>query len=1102
MKKVISLVLIISMLFTMFVINIVPTSAVSDVNSFTIVSAGMVPDILVENSDYKQVVRVASDLQKDIKAVSAIAPVIKNTTSSLSQTAIIIGTIGKSSTISKLMQDGKLDEAKGIQGKWESYVIKKVSNPLPGVTEALVVAGSNMRGTIYGAYDISEQIGVSPWYWWADVKPTVKSEILISSQTKVEGEPSVKYRGVFINDETNFTNWSKQFKSTVSSSFPNEITYGRLFELMLRLKANTVWPAMHPVSAAFNKDKDANGIPINAKTADQYGIVMGTSHCEMILRNNEGEWDDWVKKNAGKYELPASLSTSTSSNIRTYYDFSIAPKALEAYWRERIQTNGDFENLYTIGMRGVHDTGMAYAGLKDQSMASRVNLLNQVIKLQRNLIKEKYGSETGAQQVFIPYKEAADYYNNGLSVPDDATLMWAEDNFGYVRQVPTLAENKRAGGSGVYYHISYYGAPNSYIWIDSTPLITMYEELKKSYDTGASRYWILNVGDLKPGEIGTDFFMKFAWNVGKINDTNIKDYLASLAKRDFEADDSTAREISSIITEYFQQAHAKRAENMGLEGTVSEPFSLINYGDEAQLRVEKMNELFNRAQAVYSKLTANRKNAFYEMVYYPIRSTKYSLDMVTYAMKNQLYAKQGRYKSVSDYMDLARKAQDNIVADYKNYQGLENGKWINMINPYPNGYPQPLTRAKLDAMLVSKGTAIDGIGSVCEGQDTYQDDVTLKFSSLENNKRFIDIFGKGEKTYNWTSTTSDSFIKLSKTSGSVVNEERIIVTIDWSKLGNNETKSGTITIKDDYKNIYTFKISAKKSGVSLQSNSYAEANGVVAIEAENYTEAIAGKDGTSWKVLEGMGRNGSSMRVYPDNFHTRVDSNFDQTAQLKYKVYFESTGTFTGKLYRIPTLNEGSENGVVRTARTAVGIDNTPPTVLGGSNKSGSGNWSKNVMENIEKLTFTVKVTQPGYHDIVVYKSDAGIVFDRIVINTGGEQKSYMGPPTSYNTMNFTTQEVADSPLSTGAKPTSTSTATSTTKPTPTPTSTTNPNPDSNLDINRDGVINMADVIVLASKFNKVTNNPEYTIACDLNKDGAINMADVIMIAAKFGKVI
>jgi hypothetical protein len=408
-------------------------------------ASGAAP-IVIADGDAKVVGIAARDLAADIEAVTGRKPRVGSATA---RTAVIVGTLGRSALIDRLTASGKL-AAGQLAGAWESFVIATVEQPLPGVERALVIAGSDPRGTAFGVYELSQAVGVSPWHWWADVAPAHKAGLYVTAGLRRFGPPSVKYRGIFINDEDwGLQRWAATtFEPEYGSLGPR--TYAKVFELLLRLKANTLWPAMHPTTKAFNAD------PRNAALADDYAIVMGSSHAEPMLRNNVSEWHE-----------PAE-----------HFNYATHASTVLDYWRERIEANKRYENMYTIGMRGIHDGRMQ--GPKDE--AARIALLEKIFADQRALLPP------GSLQVFTPYKEVLPLYEGGLRVPDDVTLIWPDDNFGYVRRYANAAEQRRAGGTGVYYHLSYLGAPLSYIWLYTTPPALVWEEMAKAWEHGARRW--------------------------------------------------------------------------------------------------------------------------------------------------------------------------------------------------------------------------------------------------------------------------------------------------------------------------------------------------------------------------------------------------------------------------------------------------------------------------------------------------------------------------------------------------------------------------------------------------------------------------------------
>lgn len=922
---------------------------------FDVVTEGVAADIYVDAADHAAVVRATTDLQADVKRVSGTSPAIKNTLAGLSSRAILVGTLGHSAVIDDLVSQGKLDTA-GITGKWESFVIQAVTDPAPGISRALVIAGSDRRGTVYGIYDISQAMGVSPWYWWADVTPTPATTVTVEGPRRLQGEPSVKYRGIFLNDEENFSTWSALKMDAGKHAGPE--TYKRVFELLLRLKANFLWPAMHAVSDEFNR------YPENAKNADLYGIVMGSSHPEMLLRNNVKEWDPWAKAHGN----PA-------------YDYSVNPKALHDYWEDRVKQNGKFENGYSIGMRGIHDSGLVAANAS--STAQKVTLMQDIFADQRGILTANVDPDpTKIFQVFTPYKEVLTLYNAGLKVPDDVTILWAEDNHGYLRQIPNDAERKRAGGAGVYYHLSYYGDPQSYLWINTTPLTLVREELRKAYDAGASRLWVINVGDLKPSEIALELTMRLAWRVDDITESNVADYVTSLAQRDF--DPKSAQEVAAIVMRYYQINIARRPELMK-KGI----YDQVNYGDEGQQRLDELTELLARATAVSDSLPAIKKDAFYEMVLYPLRASQLTMQMYVAATKTDLFARQGRTASVTRYRKLATDAYQTIQSDLKYYnETLAGGKWQRIMNPYNSALPVIDGMPALAAVPAS--SAGSALGVAVEGQTTGSEPAALELSVYTQDARFVDIFTKGDAGFSWTATPSASWIQVSKSSGTLSDEERIQVSVDWKSVPVGDS-TGTLTIAGaSSSKTITVHASNPMTPRPDEVDGYVEANGYVAIEAEHFYDRVS-RGGAEWKVLTQLGRSGDSVKVFPD-VSPSVTSDYATTAaQLDYKIYFLTTGTFPITVFRIPTLN------TTGSCRLALGLDSGAAQTLKGAHSTDDAAWSNNVIEHIEKLSGTIQVTTPGYHTLHVWKVDPSIALDRIVIDTGKLKPSYLGPPESYH---------------------------------------------------------------------------------------------------------
>lgn len=618
-------------------------------------------DILVASSDFKVVQIAAQNLADDVERVTGKKPAIRSDYRQASRQVVILGTLDKSPLLQSLYRSGKL-RLEDLRGKWESFAITTVRNPFPNVDMALVIAGSDRRGTAYGVFELSEAIGVSPWYWWADVPPVHHANLFVAPDVKRAGPPSVKYRGIFLNDEDlGLQPWAaKTFDPQLGDIGPK--TYARVFELLLRLKANTLWPAMHGCTKAFNL------YPDNKRVADDYAIVMGSSHAEPMLRNNVTEWIDKPEN----------------------YDYTKNREGVLKYWEERAAQNGQYENIYTIGMRGIHDSPIV--GPKTQQ--ERIEVLQNIFSDQRSLLaKHVNPNVTEVPQIFCPYKEVLADYRSGLKVPDDITIVFPDDNFGYIRYFPNAEERQRAGGFGVYYHVSYLGGPLSYLWLDTTPPALIWEEMSKAYDHSVRQFWMLNVGDLKPAEISIELFLQMGWDISRWRRENLNQFLVTWAASKFGA--AHAREIAALMDQYYQLGFARKPEHLQWNFANEKPKPTELTSVEVQRRLDDYDALMSRANQLYAVIPSNQRDSFYELVLYPIRGAALANRRYFGYQKSAEYLAQDR-ASASAWAEraAAADAQMNAETDYYN-QKLAGGKWrrMMMIEP-PNGQWQNMRMTK------------------------------------------------------------------------------------------------------------------------------------------------------------------------------------------------------------------------------------------------------------------------------------------------------------------------------------------------------------------------------------------------------------------------
>lgn len=609
---------------------------------FCIAKKGQVVSILVDDKDWTSVVRAAHDLGDDIGRVTGTSAPVQ-IDKKVKAGNIIVGTIGKSRLIDGLVKKNLIDVT-AVKGQWESYLIDVVDG-------SLVVAGSDKRGTIYGIYEISKRIGVSPWYWWADVPVPHKDELYYDGVRFVQPSPSVKYRGIFINDEDwGLKPWSSiNYEKELGDIGPR--TYARVCELLLRLKANMLAPAMHTCTGAFYSHPESKVV------CDSFGIVITTSHCEPLLLNNAAP-SEWDSKRDGEW----NYKTNKETIIRK--------------WENRLGEASQYDNLYTVGIRGLHDEGMR----GNLPMEERVPLLEQVMKDQRSLLKKyKKQNPTEIPQIFVPYKETMDIYENGLNVPDDVIIVWVDDNYGYMKRVSNTEEQRRSGGSGVYYHLSYLGAPHDYLWLNTTPPALMYEELKKAYDTGADRYWLFNVGDIKPAELGLQTAMDIAWDINSYDYDEVNSLQAKMLAHIFGAHYEQTFQL--MLDEYYRLAWIRKPEFMGFERewddkahTGLKPTYFSFQTGEAWQRLHEYQNLSDLAERL-----SDGSAAWYELVQFPIQGSYQMNRKFLMAQLNAELTKAGRLDEANWAAREMEIAYDSINTLNRRYNEMLNGKWNGMM---------------------------------------------------------------------------------------------------------------------------------------------------------------------------------------------------------------------------------------------------------------------------------------------------------------------------------------------------------------------------------------------------------------------------------------
>ena len=943
---------------------------------FVISESGKSAPLLVSPDDWWGVSRALKDLQTDIGKVVSVVPELFSDNIPHANEIIIAGTIGKSSIIDKLVATKKIDSA-GLNNQWEKFLIQTVLNPLPGVRKALIIAGSDKRGTIYGIYEISRQIGVSPWYWWADVPVQKKEAIYVNPGRYIQGSPSVKYRGIFLNDEApDLTNWIKEKFGYVATSdhppIPNGVAnyghefYTRIFELILRLKGNYLWPAMW--NNAFNEDD-----PENPRLADEYGIVMGNSHQEPMLRAQK-EWDRRYLRSIGTWNWAKN------------------PDVLKSFWREGISRNKNYESIVTIGLRGANDTEMAPGG-----PGANMAMLENIVEVQRNILREEINSDiTKIPQLWCLYKEVQDYYNAGMRVPDDVTLLWAEDNWGNIRRLPTADERRRSGGAGIYYHFDYHGGPRSYQWLNTNQISKIWDQMSLAGQYGADRIWIVNVGHFKGYELPIEYFLDLGWNTDKEINKNTAEYTKQWAARQFGVLHSA--EIAEILSGYTKYNSRRKPELLS-----PSTYSLVNYR-EAEKVVEDYNELTSKAEEIVKKLPPDMNDAFYELVLFPTKASALVNELYLAAAKNDLYFRQGR-ASTNDMANQTRLLfrNDTSLMGYFN-RIFANGKWDHFMDQSHLGYtnwadpPTNSLRAiKLKELDVpdapSIGISVEGSEDSWPGAKS--EPVLPDFDIFNKQSHYIDIYNKGKGSFSYITTASDPWIIFDKTRGTFGYDERIWVRVNWKDAPKGKSKS-TLKITGTDREVTVIINTFNPAEITPESvNGFIEGEGYISIEAEHFT-GLKDEGSRSWMKIANYGHTLSGMRATSE-----VDASpaipGENAPCLEYQMYLFSTGTFDISTIFSPTLNFMAN----RALRYAISFDNETPQIItlipqDYNARNGNTDWERSVRDNARISHSNHSINSPGYHTLKIFMIDPGVVVQKIIINSGGLKPSYLGPPESY----------------------------------------------------------------------------------------------------------
>lgn len=944
-------------------------------------------EILVEECAFEGVKRIAKKVAKDIGLVTDYCPQIINENGVCADAAkslILCGTVDNSPALARLEGEGKIDLS-GVRGRREVYKIAFVENAFLGVKQTLVICGSDKRGTIYGMFALSEYVGVTPLCFWGDAAPAKNKELTVEKDIEtLSKEPSVKYRGFFINDEWPcFGNW-------VCSHYGdfNAEAYEHVFEFLLRMKGNYLWPAMW--SASFPLDGPGSA---NEELADIYGVVMGYSHHEPCLRASE-EWDK-VRGPETKYG--------------NEWNFYTNEQGLLNYWEDALIRSGKYENMITIGMRGERDTSMLG---DDATVAENIALLKRIITKQRELIQKHVNEDLSkVPQLLALYKEVEEYYYGGEGVPglkdwdglDGVTCMLCEDNFGHMRTLPTEEVRGRNGGFGMYYHYDYHGGPVSYEWVASTPFSKMWEQMSMAYEYGIRDVWIVNVGDVKFQEVPLTYFLALAYDYDKWgygNKDSYLEYARLWSEKTFPEAGEYQEKIAKVLLDYIDTNHMRRPE--ALHEGIYHP---CHYGETDRM-LKKADEIQNLSVEIYEALNEREKKAYYSTIHFSAMASMNLLKMHLYAGKNKHYAMQGR--PIANYYGEQVSAcikKDRELAE--EFAAFEGGKWngmqlaqhIGFVTWNEDGYRYPIimqvepahkarmtVSRKDDARIAVKNYGAPQAISVNDFTNPDVDSAVIEIANGGAQKFTYEITAAGGEIPKW--------LVVEPVKGEVEMLQEVTLSCRKEELPEGEQKV-RLLVRGEETCVAVDVSAGKVSTEGIPEGTFFARDGVIVMNADHFAEK-KDVDKGSWTVIGGYGSYGAGVKVMPS---TASFESAEEKPGLTYRFYLEEAGEYQVEVLTAPTnpVSMGSSMNVMLQAGKGVPVkvQLVPEDFRAGDNRD--WRWCRGVLDQVRKVTVPMTFGS-GVQQLTLGALDAGVVVERIRIYKKKEdlKDSYLGPQETY----------------------------------------------------------------------------------------------------------
>ncbi len=911
---------------------------------FPLISGGAPIRIITDAGDWPGVLRAAENLATDLERLA------QGGAHEEGDIIILAGTIGRSALIDQLITNGKLDVSE-IQDVWEGYVQAVVDAPADGVSRALVIAGADKRGTIFGVYDLSRRAGVSPWHWWADVPVPHRPDLSLVPGSRAEW-PRVKYRGIFINDEKPaLYGWANHTYGGFNSAF-----YERVFELILRNKGNYLWPAMWG-EAIYDDD------PLTGPLADEMGVVLGTSHHEPLGRAHV----EWARYGEGKW------------------DYVTNDAFLRDFWRAGMERMKDWETVVTVGMRGDGDEAM--------TEGTAISLLERIVTDQRALIEDVTGRPAPEQpSIWALYKEVQDYFDQGMQVPEDITLLFADDNWGNIRRLPDPGAT-RQGGYGVYYHFDYVGGPRNYKWLNTNQIERTWEQMNLAWEFGARQMWIVNVGDIKPMELPVTFFLDQAWNPEAMTLEAMGQYPEEWASQQFPKEHGA--EIAEILKLYTKYSSRRKHELVD-----PDTFSVVNYSEFRRV-TEEFEALAVRADAVRAQLPPEYDDAYVQLVWFPVQAVCNLYRLYEAVALNRLYAEQGRASDALAQAALAEKyyAHDSELTRIY-HEDVADGKWVHMMSQTHIGYtywqqPDEQVMPAVERPGVPDGR---GLGVAIEGDRRGwrpgDRGAVLPPSDVFNQQvRWIDLFKTGGEPVKARLESRQDWIRLQEGRVTIDGTQRISVAIDWEKVPAG-AHTGVVQVKTGFWSSLKIEVPVFKPVGWETVQGFSAAPGYVAMDAASASRKIDGQ-GLDWQTIPNLGRTGDGITLYPaTNEPARPGA--PDAPRLEFDVHFFEARDVTVEVELAPTLDFKGQGGM----RYAVSIDEGAPVIVNINENTAVGDWNEQAWEalvarNSHQHRTVFPGISPGKHVIKVWAIDAPLVFQKVTASQRPVPESYLGPPVS-----------------------------------------------------------------------------------------------------------